>query len=121
MTSESFTKFVHQFDQKMRIQGRKVLLLLDNFSGHQWNKSKVTNVQVEFFTANLTAHVQPMDAGIIRTLKAYYKRSILERSLEREEAEMDDIFAVNQLEAMRLLETATVHVRIHYPFIFSYL
>jgi DDE superfamily endonuclease len=47
-----------------------------------------------------------MDAGIIRTLKAHYKRMMLEHSLDREELGMDDIFAINQLEAMRLLEAA---------------
>jgi hypothetical protein len=87
-------------------QNRKILLLIDNFSGHQWNEKTTKNIQIEFFTANLTPFVQPMDAGIIRTLKAVYQRLKLERSLDRERDGEADIFKIDQLEAMRLMERA---------------
>ena len=61
--------------------GRKVLLLIDGFSSHhagfdllEAQDIELTNVRVEFLPANTTAICQPLDQGIIRTFKAYYKR-----------------------------------------------
>jgi hypothetical protein len=106
MTSGVFSTFMAAFEKKMVRQRRKCLVLLDNFSGHQWNEENVQQTNVEFFSPNLTPYVQPMDAGIIRTLKAKYKKAILERSLEMEEAGEDNIFKIDQLQAMRILQRA---------------
>jgi hypothetical protein len=65
MTGLIFKQWIEEFDEEMGRQGRKVLLILDNFSGHKWDADKIKNVHVELLTPNLTPHVQPMDAGII--------------------------------------------------------
>lgn len=106
MTAKIFQQWLYAFDRSMGSQGRKVLLLIDNFSGHQWEPRKLKNVQIEPLKPNLTAHVQPMDAGIIRTLKAIYKRTLIMRSIDREEAGEADIFKIDLLEAIRTLERA---------------
>ena len=106
MTGEVFANALEELDARMKQTNRKILLLLDNFSGHKWREEKITNIKVLFFSPNLTPFVQPADAGIIRCLKAIFRRLILCRSLDREDAGEDDIFAINQLEAMRLLEEA---------------
>jgi hypothetical protein len=111
MTGEIFAKWLLDFDKQMRQQDCKVLLLVDNFSGHKVPKN-LKNTKVEFFEPNLTPHVQPMDAGIIRTLKALHKRSMLERSLDREEAGFDEIFQIDQLEAMQLLLVAWEAIKV---------
>src|SRR5258706_7511764 len=90
----------------MKQMNRKILLLIDNFSRHKWCKEKITNIKVLFFSPNLTPFIQPADAGIIRCLKAIFRKLILCRSLDCKDAQEDDIFAINQLEAMRLLEEA---------------
>jgi hypothetical protein len=106
MTGVIFKQWIEEFDVRMGREGRKVLLLIDNFSGHKWDVERINNVQVEPLTPNLTSHVQPMDAGIIRTLKALYKKSILMRSLDREESGEADIFKLDMLEAIHFLEAA---------------
>jgi hypothetical protein len=106
MTGVIFSQYIAELDKKMVRQNRKILLLIDNFSGHQWNEKTTKNIQIEFFTANLTPFVQPMDAGIIRTLKAVYQRLKLERSLDRERDGEANIFKIDQLEAMHLMEQA---------------
>lgn len=106
MTSAVFTNFMAAFEKKMVRQERHCLVLLDNFSGHQWDEDDVQHTDIEFFHPNLTPYVQPMDAGIIRTLKAKYKKAILERSLDLEESGEQDIFKIDQLQAMRILEKA---------------
>lgn len=106
MTGEVFSDALEELDERMKQTNRKILLLIDNFSGHKWREDKIKNIQVLFFSPNLTPFVQPADAGIIRCLKSIFRKLLLRRSLDREDAEEDDIFAINQLEAMRLLEEA---------------
>jgi hypothetical protein len=89
----------------MRCEKRKVCLLLDNFSGHSVTYQP-KNVEVHFFQPNLTSHVQPCDAGIIRCLKAHYRRFLCLRALELEEAGEQDIYEIDVLSSMRLLEQA---------------
>ncbi|GAW02276.1 DDE-domain-containing protein [Lentinula edodes] len=66
------------------------------------------NIAVENFRANLTAHVQPMDSGIIRCFKAHYRQKYIERSIDRYDSGISpmNIYDINQLEAMRLAEAA---------------
>jgi len=106
MTSGIFSSFMRGFERKMVREKRHCLVLLDNFSGHQWDEDDVVQTNVEFFHPNLTPYVQPMDAGIIRAPKAKYKHAILERSLDLEEAGATDIFKLDQLQAMRILVDA---------------
>lgn len=54
----------------------------------------------------MTSHIQPLDAGIIRAFKAHYRRLHILRALLRLEAGLDDIYAMDQLEAMRMVEEA---------------
>ena len=106
MTGEVFSNAMEELDARMKQTNQKILLLLDNFSSHKWRKEAITNIKVVFFSANLTPFVQPTDAGIIHCLKAIFQRLILCRSLDRKEEEEEEVFAINQLEAMRLLEEA---------------
>lgn len=106
MTGAVFASWLEAWDRKLQSQGRKVLLLIDNFSGHKWNEDRIKNIRVEFLAPNLTPFVQPMDAGIIRTLKAHYKRMLLQRSLDLEEGGSTEIFKIDALEAIRILEEA---------------
>ena len=59
------------------MQGHQVLLLLDNASPHEIpDGHQMSNVLVKFLPPNMTSRLQPLDAGIIRATKAYYKQSI---------------------------------------------
>ena len=59
----------HAFQKKTGTQlGRHILLLQDTFSGHK-PPDGLTNIRVENFEPNLTAHIQPMDQGIIQASK----------------------------------------------------
>jgi len=73
MTGEVFANALEELDARMNQMNQKILLLLDNFSGHKWCEEKVTNIEVLFFSPNLTPFVQPADAGIICCLKAIKK------------------------------------------------
>jgi hypothetical protein len=107
MTTKLYREWLTNVDAQMRLQKRHILLLQDNFSGHNPPKH-LTNVRVENFVPNLTAHVQPMDAGVIRCFKAHYRRYCMQRALDRydEGITPSDIYDIDQLQAMRLADLA---------------
>ena len=86
MTGEIFQEWLSAFKVHVLRNNprRKVLLLLDGFSAHlsglrEWQeKSGHPNIQVEFLPGNATSLYQPMDQGIIRNLKLYYRKQLLE-------------------------------------------
>ena len=73
-TAETFEKWVKLFNQRIRFKNpnRKVLLLLDNTKGHA--DIELTNLKIAFLSPNLTSVIQSMDARIIRSFKAKYKK-----------------------------------------------
>lgn len=80
MTQRIFESWLVDWDEALRKEDRKVLLLVDNFAGHVFDTAKVTNITVERFSPNLTSHVQPMDADIIMSFKAPLPKARLEKS-----------------------------------------
>jgi len=80
MTGELFEEWVHALDRKVKLQGRKVALVLDNAPSHPHN-IRTTNVELVFLPPNTTAVSQPMDQGVIKNLKDRYRRQVLHRYL----------------------------------------
>lgn len=75
MTTVIFKEWLQWFDRKMA--GRKVVLLMDNFSAHEAAYQEIgqlSNTLVIWLPSNSTTRFQPLDQGIIRTWKAYWKR-----------------------------------------------
>ncbi|RPA99586.1 DDE-domain-containing protein, partial [Choiromyces venosus 120613-1] len=56
---------------------------------------------------NTTSQLQPLDAGIIRTFKAYYRQAFLQLAILRDEEDaIQNPFKISQLEAMELRKEA---------------
>jgi hypothetical protein len=89
----------------MRLQNRKIVLLIDNFSGHIIDY-RPTNIRLEFFAPNMTPFVQPLDAGIIRCFKAHYHALFCKRALELDMIGEDEIFKIDIHEAMLMAKEA---------------
>ena len=103
MTSTLFEKWLRKLDCQMRKSDRKIAMVLDNCTAHP-NISGLTNIKLVFLPPNTTAKTQPMDAGVIRCLKAHYRNSLAKMRLLAFEEKRD--FKVDVLEAMRLLRRA---------------
>lgn len=78
MTSSIWTMILKDWDEDLRKNSpkRKILLLVDNFSGHDVNLSllpELTNIVLHFLPANTTSYLQPLDAGIIKVCKTLYR------------------------------------------------
>ena len=71
-------EWVRKLDQKFRREGRKISLLIDNCPAHP-SVSDLTNVQLVFLLPNTTSVLQPMDQGVIRSLKAHYRGRVIRR------------------------------------------
>ena len=107
MTGALYREWIKNWDDELCREGRKILLLQDNCTGHIVPEG-LTNICVENFSANLTPHVQLMDAGIIRCFKAHYRARYIQRSINRYDSGItpSEIYNINQLEGMRLAQTA---------------
>ena len=105
MTGVICEEFLRWFDHKM--QGRKVLLLIDNFSGHELATLLVggihglQNTRVVWLPANTTSHWQPMDQGIIAAFKLYYRQQWVSFILQEYEAERNPLKSVTLLHAIQ--------------------
>ncbi|XP_065671797.1 tigger transposable element-derived protein 4-like [Hydra vulgaris] len=72
MTGDLFTEWVMKLESFFRAQERKVALLVDNCSAHPHIEG-LSNINQMFFPPNTTSVLQPMDQGVIRSLKAHYR------------------------------------------------
>ncbi|KAF7347008.1 DDE-domain-containing protein [Mycena venus] len=107
MTTVLYREWITKWDAELRLANRRVLLLQDNFSAHN-PPDDLTNITVVNFTANLTAHVQPLDGGIIRCFKAHYRSRFTQRAIDNYDRGITpaDIYNINQLEGMRIAAAA---------------
>ena len=105
MTGQIFQEWLHWFDRRM--SGKKVVLLMDNFSGHELGVELLSaaqglqNTLVIWLPANSTSVFQPLDQGIIRTWKAYYRKYWLQYLINEIESGRDPIRTMNVLKAVR--------------------
>ncbi len=106
MTQNVFRLWLLDFDHRM--QGRQVLLLLDNCPGHiplekfaEMNMV-LRNTHVFYLPPNMTLAIQPCDVGIIRTFKAYYKKRFNNLLLDGYENNIDNPEKISILDAFCL-------------------
>lgn len=94
-------------DNKMRGEGRHVLLIMDNFSGHELavtlvgGKQGLSNVRVEWLPANTRSHWQPMDQGSIASFKSKYRNRWVEFMIREDEKGRDLNKTVTLLKAIQ--------------------
>ncbi|KAI8502235.1 hypothetical protein Bbelb_198230 [Branchiostoma belcheri] len=79
MNKELFVEWLRRLDKKMGRQKRKILLFADNAPSHP--SIRLKNVELKFFPPNTTSKLQPMDQGIIQTVKLKYRKRQLRRIL----------------------------------------
>jgi len=101
MNSEIFEEWVRKIDRKFRVDDRKIALIIDNCPAHPVIPN-LTNVQLVFLPPNTTSILQPMDQGVIRSLKAHYRGRVVRllcRALEKKEP----CPKISILQAMKIL------------------
>jgi DDE superfamily endonuclease/Tc5 transposase DNA-binding domain len=112
MTGLICEEYLRWLDNKMRGEGRKVLLLMDNFSGHELAVKLVgglqglLNIRIAWLPPNTTSAWQPMDQGIIASFKLQYRKLWIEFMLREYEADKNPQKTVNLLKAVQWTRAA---------------
>lgn len=81
MTSKIWEDIMQKLNEKFAAQGRKVVIFVDNASCHKVDMSKFLNIRLTFLPPQTTPLLQPMDLGIIRNVKFYYRTQIMRKML----------------------------------------
>lgn len=79
MTAAFFSEWLKKFNNKILQQNRNIILFVDNCTAHPM--IKLSNIKLVFLPTNTSSVLQPMDAGIIKALKGYYRTKIIRRIL----------------------------------------
>ena len=73
MSSFLFDELVKEHDKKFEKENREVVLIVDNCPAHPIIEG-LEAVELVFLPSNTTSKIQPMDQGVIRSLKAKYRK-----------------------------------------------
>lgn len=113
MTTSIMEEWLQWFDSRM--EGRKVLLLLDRFNPHLTAVANIRatkgfqNTTVQWLPSVTTGKYNPYEHGITQTLKTLYRRSLLQFSIFHYELFQDPMKKMNVLRALRWLTGAWIH------------
>lgn len=108
MTAEIFNEWLSDFEEKLRIKRKRILLLMDNCPAHTI-KIKLTFIEILFLPKNSTGILQPMDLGIIRNFKLHfnqYKLSSLLMKIESGENVYSAYKSINLKDAITFADLA---------------
>lgn len=72
MVAELFDREIKIWDEELQKKGKKIVLLLDNCTAHPHIQG-LKAIRLVFLPANTTSVLQPMDQGVIRSLKCSYR------------------------------------------------
>ena len=78
----------------MRVAGRHAILLVDNATRHSAAGLRLTRVDVRFLPPKTTAHIQPMDAGIIPNFKGFYRGLLVRYFLQCIEDGLEQVVSI---------------------------
>ena len=73
LNSFFFDVWVKELDKMFEKENRKVILIVNNCPAHP-NTEGFKAVELVFLPPNTTSKTQPMDQGVIRSLKAKYRK-----------------------------------------------
>ncbi|CCO35660.1 Tigger transposable element-derived protein 6 OS=Homo sapiens GN=TIGD6 PE=2 SV=2 [Rhizoctonia solani AG-1 IB] len=106
MTAELFDGYLATVNSWAQHENRHLLLIVDNASSHKHTPDKYSHIKVAYLPPNLTSHIQPMDAGIIKSFKTNYRKLLNEHALDLDARGVANPYRVNQLESMQMLTCA---------------
>lgn len=82
MNSSIFNQWLREWDEELKQENKRILLIMDNVSGHRKYDEKHSHIDILFLPPNTTAKSQPLDAGIIKAFKDRYKKLLLDHLCE---------------------------------------
>lgn len=104
MTSVIFKENLLTWDLELQKADRKILLLIDNCSSHLIDPTIFTRITLVYLPPNTTSLLQPLDNGIIKNFKVFYKKSLITRLIES--FDTGTLFNITILDAIRMVESS---------------
>uniref|UniRef100_A0A8C4QQG1 HTH CENPB-type domain-containing protein n=1 Tax=Eptatretus burgeri TaxID=7764 RepID=A0A8C4QQG1_EPTBU len=78
MMSAIWSQILTKLNCQLRASGRNIILFADNTACHRLPPDvTLMNIKLQFMLPNTTSLIQPLDQGMIRTMKAYHRREIV--------------------------------------------
>ena len=101
MDSTLFEEWVRELDVKFEKENRKIALIINNCPAHP-TIGDLSNLKLIFLPPNTTSVSQPMDQGVIKCLKAFYRRRLVNLMIKCLE-QGQDLPKISILHALQLL------------------
>ena len=105
----SLFEWVREINAMFLEQGRKIVLIIDNCPAHP-DVDGLSNVKLIFLPPNTTSVSQPMDQGVIRCLKAIYRRKLVNMMIQQLE-KGKDLPKISILCALQILVSSCNQVK----------
>ncbi len=81
MTSDIFRRWLQKQNRFFARRQRKIAMVLDNCPAHPNIQDTLTHIKLVYLPPNTTSVTQPLDQGIIRNFKCYYRRYYVQHGL----------------------------------------
>jgi hypothetical protein len=104
MTTALFKIWLIKLDNKMKMKNKHILLFLDNFSGHNIDLA-LENIKIAFYLPNCTSVLQPLDQGIIRNFKYFYRTKVLRHIIARLDS-VESVESISMLDALPYIRSS---------------
>ena len=101
MDSQRFEEWVRELDDQFEKENRKVALLLDNCTAHP-EIGGLKSIDIFFLPPNTTSVLQPMEQGVIRSLKAKYRTKVVQKMIDAVDSKKP-LPQISMLGAMKML------------------
>lgn len=79
MTAKRFKKEILEFDGELTVSERKMILILDNCTAHPNLNPLLEQIIMVFLPPNSTCIIQPLNMGIVRSFKSFYRKDFLRK------------------------------------------
>ena len=81
MDGKLFKEWLRELDRKFAFEGRYVPFVIDNCPAHP-HSDNLKTVKLYFLPPNFTSKAQPMNKGVIRSLKAKYHKNVARKIIQ---------------------------------------
>ena len=101
MDSMLFEEWVRELDNQSEKENRKIALIIDSCTAHP-QIGGLKAIYIFFLLPNTTSALQPMDQGVIRSLKARYRTKVAQKMIKAIDGNKS-LPNISVLDAMKML------------------
>ena len=104
MDGKLFEEWLRELDRKFAFEGRNVAFVIDNCPAHL-HIDNLKAIKLYFLQPNNTSKTQPTEQGVIRSLKAKYRKNVVRKIIQSVEKKKT-LLKISLLQGMQMLDSA---------------